>query len=111
MSQWLFSTEPRFRPVRRHLAEDDLQGVGGDDVLRGKAGDDRLDGGVGADRLDGGEGVDTAVYTHSSAAVSVSLKSGRGSGGDASGDDLTRIENLVGSAFDDRLIGSRLPTC
>jgi len=36
----------------------------------------------------------------------VSLAAGTGYGGDAEGDRLSTIENLIGSAFDDVLIGS-----
>jgi len=66
-------------------------------VLRGYDGDDLLDGGTGADVLDGGAGVDTASYAGSSEAVTVDLQTGIGSGGDAEGDVLTGIENLVGT--------------
>ncbi len=56
--------------------------------------------------LDGGAGIDTASYAASSAGVSVSLMTGLGSGGDAQGDTLIRIENLTGSALDDTLEGN-----
>ncbi|KGM30054.1 M10 family metallopeptidase C-terminal domain-containing protein, partial [Inquilinus limosus] len=67
---------------------------------------DVLRGGAGADRLDGGEGADTASYHASSAAVSVDLSTGKGSGGDAQGDVLISIENLSGSSGNDRLTGN-----
>ena len=41
----------------------------------------------------------------SAAAVDVSLASGAGSGGDAQGDSLSGIENLVGSSGNDSLAG------
>lgn len=84
---------------------DRLEGRAGDDVLAGGLGNDSLEGGEGADTLDGGEGIDTADYFLSSAAVQVSLAGGTASGGDAGGDQLTSIENLTGSDFDDVLIG------
>ncbi len=84
---------------------DVLVGRGGDDQLFGGLGNDTLDGGEGADVLDGGEGVDTATYATSSSAVQVSLASATASGGDAAGDELTSIENLTGSEFDDVLEG------
>ena len=84
---------------------DALQGWAGDDTLNGGAGNDRLYGGLGADHLNGGDGVDTADYTFSSEAVTVSLVSNTGTGGDAQGDILSGIENLTGSAFDDTLTG------
>ncbi|KAB2858781.1 MAG: calcium-binding protein, partial [Bauldia sp.] len=72
----------------------------------GAAGNDTLDGGGGADLLSGGGGNDTATYAASAAGVTVSLLSGAGSGGDAQGDTLVSIENLIGSAFADTLIGN-----
>ncbi|MDR7297466.1 Ca2+-binding RTX toxin-like protein [Pelomonas aquatica] len=96
-------------------AIENLTGSGLDDVLIGTAaanridggaGNDLLEGGAGADALVGGAGLDTATYAASSAAVTVSLSTGRGSGGDAQGDTLAGIENLTGSAFDDVLTGA-----
>ncbi|WP_457421253.1 beta strand repeat-containing protein [Roseateles sp. P5_E7] len=96
-------------------AIENLTGSGFDDVLIGTATANRLDGGAGndllvggagADVLIGGSGVDTATYAASTAGVTVSLSTGRGTGGDAQGDTLAGIENLVGSAFDDVLTGA-----
>ena len=93
---------------------DVLDGGDGNDLLTGGAGDDRLaggdgndlfNGGAGADMLDGGEGADLASYLLSTEGVTVSLATGRGTGGEADGDRLTRIENLDGSDHDDRLSG------
>lgn len=86
-------------------ADNRLAGRDGDDQLIGGAGDDRLIGGAGADGLNGGSGVDTAVYLASEAGISVFLADGMGSGGDAEGDSLEEIENLVGSRLDDVLSG------
>jgi Ca2+-binding RTX toxin-like protein len=88
----------------------DLLGSGGDDQLDGGGGDDSLDGGAGADTLTGSAGNDTADYRSSAEAVSVALATiGRpfslASGGDAAGDVLIDIENLVGSEFFDTLVG------
>ncbi|PCG14153.1 MULTISPECIES: cadherin domain-containing protein [Sphingomonas] len=85
--------------------DDMLIGGEGDNRLSGGAGDDMLVGGGGTDRLDGGDGVDVADYSGSRAAVTVRLDGTAGSGGDAQGDMLTRVENLTGSAFDDTLSG------
>lgn len=74
------------------------------DVLSGDGFDNVLIGGAGADRLTGGAGIDTADYSTSGAAVSAVL-GGTGSGGDAQGDVLAGIENLVGSGFGDVLAG------
>ena len=84
-----------------------IHGLGGDDTLTGGAGDDRLDGGAGADALDGGAGSDTANYSASGAAVTVDLSSSAAqSGGDAQGDTLANIENIIGSAHADTLTGN-----
>ena len=53
----------------------------------------------------GGAGIDTATYAASSLAVSVSLATNTGSGGDAAGDVLSGIENLIGSNGNDSLTG------
>jgi Ca2+-binding RTX toxin-like protein len=69
------------------------------------AGDDTLNGGAGADILQGSWGVDTADYSTSADGVNVSIASGIGSGGDAEGDTLLAIENVLGSAVNDTLTG------
>ena len=84
---------------------DVINGGAGNDTLQGGADDDILIGGAGADALDGGAGNDTASYASSTAAVTVDLNAGTGLGGDAQGDTLTNIENLIGSAFNDTLTG------
>jgi Ca2+-binding RTX toxin-like protein len=74
-----------------------LSGFRGDDILQPRGGDDTVDGGSGAD---------TVSYQDASAAVTVYLQfSGRNVGGGEGRDTLINIENLVGSVFDDRLIG------
>ena len=82
--------------------DDVLTGGVGDDDLVGLAGDDTLTGGRGSDRIDGGDGDDTVSYSNSDAGVRVYLTSGSNSDGDT----LVSIENVVGSQFADRLIGS-----
>ncbi|MGO1074610.1 hypothetical protein [Inquilinus sp. CA228] len=83
-----------------------LTGGAGVDTLRGFDGDDVLRGGAGADVLSGGEGADGASYRDSAVAVNVNLATGLGAGGDATGDSLTNIENVLGSAGSDWLRGS-----
>ena len=75
------------------------------DVIIGDSKDNRIEGGAGADRLTGGAGTDTLSYAASSAGVSVSFISGRGTGGDAAGDVIAGFEHLIGSAHNDTLIG------
>jgi Ca2+-binding RTX toxin-like protein len=65
-----------------------------------------LIGGLGADRLDGGSGIDTVSYAASSAGVTVNLTTGLASGGDAAGDELISIENVIGSSAADVLTGN-----
>ena len=84
---------------------DILTGDAGNNVLDGSSGDDTLAGGAGADTLFGGQGNDTASYATSAAGVTVNLATGVGSGGDAQGDTLSGIENLIGSNYDDTLTG------
>ena len=82
-----------------------LVGGDGDDTLLGGAGDDTLIGGAGADVLDGGDGINTVDYSNSSAGVDINLATGTASGGDADGDTLTNIQNVIGSNYDDVLTG------
>ncbi len=85
--------------------DDQLWGFGGQDTILGQTGNDYIEGGAGADSLDGGTGIDTAAYTLSTAAVEVRLFSGVGIGGDANGDTLVGVENVIGSDFADILTG------
>lgn len=83
---------------------DTLNGSAGDDTLNGGAGNDILIGGSGYDELIGGPGVDTASYATAAAAVDVFLYLGDAYG--AGADTLAGIEHLIGSGFDDWLIGN-----
>ena len=82
-----------------------LVGRQGADHLYGGAGDDVLAGGGGGDANDGGAGVDTVDYSDSWGLVAVNLLTGKGSGAEAASDTYISIENVTGSAFDDRIIG------
>lgn len=92
--------------VRGSDSADDIQTSDGADSIYGNAGNDTLEGGAGADLLAGGQGSDTASYATSSAGVTVNLTTGATSGGDATGDALTSIENLTGSDYADTLTGT-----
>ena len=83
---------------------DTLTGTVFDDRLFGAAGDDVLSSGLGADVLDGGAGNDTASYQTATASVSAYLNLGLAIGDDGN-DSLVSIENLIGSDYNDRLIG------
>ncbi|MGI9487619.1 MAG: cadherin domain-containing protein, partial [Geminicoccaceae bacterium] len=84
---------------------DHIVGDGSDNAIYGYAGDDTLEGGAGADVIDGGDGSDTASYASSSSSVDINLGAGSVSGGDAQGDTLISIDNLIGSSSGDTLTG------
>jgi Ca2+-binding RTX toxin-like protein len=94
--------------INGSFGHDILRGLGGIDILNGGGGDDLLIGGAGPDQLDGGTGKNTASYAGSNAGVSVYLdasKQNLNAGGDATGDTLVNITNLIGSSHDDTLVG------
>lgn len=82
-----------------------LNGYRGNDILIGAGGNDAIVGGLGADTIDGGSGIDTVYYSNSTAAVTVNLATNINTGGEASGDSITNVENVVGSAFNDVITG------
>jgi Ca2+-binding RTX toxin-like protein len=82
---------------------ENLRGTAFADILAGDTGDNTLEGGAGADGLYGGAGVDTVSYAHSAAGVQVDVYAETATGGDAEGDTLIGIENLIGSDHDDVL--------
>lgn len=86
--------------------DDTLRGTKANDRLEGASGNDLLEGRGGADNLVGGDGVDTVTYALSSGAVDINLYRPSQLGGDAAGDMLSGVENLIGSRFADRLIGN-----
>lgn len=95
--------------IRGNNGIDVLSGLAGDDVLRGMEAADTLRGGAGNDILDGGPGfdIDTADYSTAAAGATVNLNSGAATNdGDGGADTLIAIEDLIGSAFNDTLIGS-----
>jgi Ca2+-binding RTX toxin-like protein len=102
---------------------DQIGGSAAINVIDAGNGNDLIHGGGGADIMNGGGGVDTAAYGGSGAGVNVNLGvviqvsagssvgllqtvAGTGAGGDAQGDTLTGIENLIGSNFVDTLTGN-----
>ena len=106
-----------------------FSGLGGDDVLQGRGGNDRLNGGAGNDSIDGGTNIDTVIYDTSFNGVVVnidetqaysntdypsdieptfSIASGTALDGFGSTDTLRNLENIIGSAYDDILIGNAL---
>ncbi len=85
---------------------EDVIGSRFNDRIIGNQGNNVIEGGAGADYIDGGSGSDTASYARSGAAVQINLSSVMQHGGDAEGDQLHSIENVIGSAFDDHFSGS-----
>ncbi len=62
------------------------------------------------DAFAGASGIDTVRYETSSSGVHIDLTLGTGSGGDAAGDSFSSIETVIGSRFDDMLIGDGAAT-
>ncbi|KAK1144050.1 hypothetical protein AOXY_G36562 [Acipenser oxyrinchus oxyrinchus] len=88
--------------------DDVLEGGEGEDKIRGGEGDDFIYGGGGADRIDGGPGVDTVFFSgdvRTGSGVTVDLVIGRGGGADAENDTFTGVERVIGTEFNDLLIG------
>ncbi|MEQ1950056.1 calcium-binding protein [Mesorhizobium sp. CN2-181] len=117
------------------IGNDFVDALGGDDIAIGWSGDDVIRGGAGADVIIGGllnaagvvtlSGIDAADYTTSTAGVTIDLSTlvsltlpilginvqltgaSQGFGGDAEGDNLMGIVNLIGSnTGGDTLTGS-----
>jgi hypothetical protein len=78
---------------------------GGDDHLEGLGGDDTLLGGRGADYVDGGADYDFASYLSAANGVVARLDFASLNLGEAADDTYSAIEGLIGSAFNDFLVG------
>jgi serralysin len=92
------------------VGNDRLFGGADPDTLIGRGGNDLIEGGAGGDEMHGGAGIDTLSYANSPPGVNVQL-SATGQiivavGGDADGDTGDGFENIIGSSFNDRLIGN-----
>lgn len=106
-SRNIFVGDPAVNGPNPNDARDTMWGYGGSDELYGMFGNDVLVGGAGADILDGGSGRDTASYAAASSRVVVSMTSPSKNSGEAKGDKLVSIENIVGSRYSDTLSGSK----
>lgn len=103
-----------FENVTGGNGNDLLIGTSGINVLIGGAGNDRIIGAGGIDRIEGGEGADTIegggqatlTYANSAGHVFVDLFTQSGQFGDAEGDKISGIRNVIGSAGADQLTGS-----
>lgn len=100
-------TIKEFENLAGGTKNDTLTGTVGANLILGSDGDDLIQGGAGADTIDGGGGTgDTVSYAASTAGVQITLLSGaQTSTGDAKDDVLSGIENVIGSAFADKLTG------
>jgi len=84
---------------------DMLTGNDAANTLLGMRGNDTLEGRGGDDRLEGGAGIDTASYLGSNLGIDIDLTRATQTGGHAQGDVLVGIENVTGSAHNDRITG------
>jgi Ca2+-binding RTX toxin-like protein len=89
-----------------YISIENLSGSAQNDILTGNNSDNVLLGNGGADALDGKGGFDYASYNNATAGVTASLLTPASNAGEAAGDTFTSIEGLIGSAFDDVLIGN-----
>ena len=95
---------------------ENIIGSAEDDVLIGNSGDNIIEGGDGDDVLHPGTGGnDTVSYRSSDRSVDVDLSdtvtTSRSSGGHAGGDTINNgFENIIGSAYDDDLMGDTAVT-
>lgn len=85
---------------------DTLRGGAGVELLDGGLGDDTLYGSASADTLAGSGGFDTIDYSASASAITVRLDGTASSGGDAAGDLLSGIEQVIGTGLADTFLGS-----
>ena len=83
-----------------------VQGSYHDDTIRGDDTDNRIRGGRGADIIDGRGGFDRVDYSRADEGVAINLLTGLGTAGEATGDQLSSIEMLIGSAWSDQFTGS-----
>lgn len=84
--------------------DDQLYGGSGRDIINGNSGNDFIMGGGAADIINGGSGIDTVSYADAGRAMRIDLHGKRTAGGDS--DQLTSIENAIGSDHDDVFRGS-----
>lgn len=88
---------------------DTLLGEAGNDLLDGGANDDLLNPGTGVDTITGGLGFDIVTYADSATGgVLVDLANLALNTGEAAGDNISGIEGVIGTVFDDSLRGDVL---
>ena len=82
-----------------------IYGGDGNDNITSGTGNDTIIGDLGSDTINADQGMDWVDYSGSNAGVTVDLVAGTGAGGHAAGDLLFGVDALLGSAFDDVLLG------
>ena len=82
-----------------------IGGGGGPTPFMAGVGNDTLRGGDGADVISGGSWMDFVDYSDSNAAVNVNLTTWAVSGGYAAGDVFSGVDGIIGSNFNDTLVG------
>jgi Ca2+-binding RTX toxin-like protein len=100
-NDFLLGGDARWRGFWRYPCVDQLSG---NDSMRGDAGNDELWGCGGDDSLDGGADRDLASFAFAPMAVTANLDTGTATGD--GNDSLVAIEDLLGSDFDDELVGN-----
>jgi Ca2+-binding RTX toxin-like protein len=85
--------------------DDILIGNSLDNRILGLAGNDLLVGNAGNDYFDGGDGIDTVSYRRDPGLVKVNLEQNQATDGFGGTDQIFNIENIIGSAFNDEIIG------
>ena len=93
---------------RHHEERDDRLGGDGVDNLLGGDGNDLLLASAGADLIDGGAGVDTTSFAGWLEALVLDLAHQDLNAGAAAGDQLTGIEEVIGTGLGDRIAGDSL---
>jgi Ca2+-binding RTX toxin-like protein len=84
---------------------DVLIGNSQDNRILGNTGNDLLVGNAGNDYFDGGEDSDTVSYRRDPGRVNVNLEQNEAIDGFDGNDQIYHVENVVGSGFDDEIIG------
>lgn len=83
-----------------------LIGDKGDNRLPGDTGADELSGALGNEFLPGSAGLDVADNSGSFASIRANLVSNSGKGGDAKGDKLRSIDDVISTGFGDVSLGN-----
>ena len=99
-------TIANFENIVAGSGNDQLWGNGLANAISGEDGNDTIEGGAGADTLDGGAGIDTLSYGGDMTGVQVRLWNNTVSGGTATGDVITRFENVTTGGGNDRIDGN-----